>query len=184
MTEEQRDRWLALAADARVKLIPMQAVKPEVVLSKEWYLALCAAITAEAVAVERARPSAGVEMTDEEIDQMSYDIIGQCLDTLTGNDFPSKRKVRVFAHALIAEAAARERERCARWQPIETAPDEGIILVVNVAPTAWKPFVSLANLYGDKMPKRHRENTLKYSTHWMPLPEPPSAAAHRVGEKE
>jgi hypothetical protein len=72
---------------------------------------------------------------------------------------------------LFAEASA------PRWQPIETAPAEGLVLVVghqgNI-PEVWsaKQVAICRAMVGDLAGYPVRE--AKKLTHWMPLPAPPA----------
>ena len=118
MTEEQRTRWLAQVADRR-------GDGQIYMLRETEYLALCAAIT--------------------------------------------------------AEATARERERCARWRPIETAPRDGTLCMVWAAPYQdLNGFVTWCAYHEDG---GWCIDELRKVTHWMPLPDGPSAAAHQAGEE-
>lgn len=64
------------------------------------------------------------------------------------------------------------------WQPIETAPKDGrLILIAKEDATNWhNVFVA----YWDDETvefKFHREGYVRNPTHWMPLPPPPTGAA-------
>ena len=80
---------------------------------------------------------------------------------------------------ITAEATARERERCARWQPIETAPvGKDVLLYCPERGLTNEERIELG--WADSGRGSHHA----WATHWMPLPEPPSTAAHRAGEGE
>ena len=191
-TQEQRARWLALLEKRGYSTFPnMPSFTFQ--MDKEQYLDLCATLTAEAVAAERSRVAEGAGMTDAEIMTL-WKTSGDAL----GGDI-----VR-FARSLIAEATARERERCARWQPIETHPDSPMpVLFYNAQQEAQELYVGKLEPYRDEWltvgfwnGKTWCENGTghevfeswkadwMFPTHWMPLPDGPSAAAHRAGEGE
>lgn len=86
---------------------------------------------------------------------------------------------------LMAEAAARitelEAEVARRWQPIETAPKDGsVIVAIGAVPARggysiifWDTFHEEWAGYTAEDEKR----LVKFPPlHWMPLPEPPNAA--------
>jgi hypothetical protein len=57
------------------------------------------------------------------------------------------------------------------WQPIATAPKDGIFL-------GWDADVGVytACLHGERGPLYHWNHQRCQATHWMPLPAPPEAA--------
>lgn len=58
------------------------------------------------------------------------------------------------------------------WQPMETAPREGKILIAEYAPTNWAYWVNTVVLTPALGPRR-RELQLRYARAWMyPPPEP------------
>jgi Protein of unknown function (DUF551) len=57
------------------------------------------------------------------------------------------------------------------WQPIETAPEDVLVLIARCAPnTQWHGRIEVAIKYGDRFDAFNRWFP---PTHWMPLPEPP-----------
>jgi hypothetical protein len=78
--------------------------------------------------------------------------------------------------ALAAENAALraevERLRVAGWQPIETAPQDGTVIMIHVtAKPNLPPYTCRADDYWNGA------WWLETATHWMPLPAPPARAA-------
>lgn len=130
----------------------------------------------------RARLSAGVEMTDDAAVKLAQDM--NVLPTRAGCAYcPTEEAVVAYSRALIAEASARataaERERCARWQPIETAPvGKDVLLYCPARGLTNEERIELG--WADSGRGSHHA----WATHWMPLPDGPSAAAHRAGERE
>ncbi len=67
------------------------------------------------------------------------------------------------------------------WQPIETAPKDGrLILATNSDPAAqiavviyWEPGSRLFDIIGHWRSSMHEIVPSGDLTHWMPLPEPP-----------
>ena len=170
MTEEQRTRWL----DDAKKYDTTFLVGKGFMLREEDFLSICATITAEAVAAERSHVLEGAGMTDRKLADACWKIF----DLLNHGD---NMKALDLARALIAEATARERERCARWRPIETAPRDGTLCMVWAAPYQdLNGFVTWCAYHEDG---GWCIDELRKVTHWMPLPDGPSAAAHQAGEE-
>lgn len=72
--------------------------------------------------------------------------------------------------ALVNLQAQRKPLTDEKWQPIETAPHYETILI-------WQPkYQRLALSINDGFQYKH-------ATHWMPLPAPPTEAAHGIKEK-
>jgi endonuclease/exonuclease/phosphatase family metal-dependent hydrolase len=61
------------------------------------------------------------------------------------------------------------------WQPIDTAPHEGRVLLAVYGPTSWSYYVASAHLHAGQSP-RQRELALRYARAWMPYPDEPSEA--------
>ena len=151
-------------------------------------------IDAEAVATERARFSARVEMTDDAAVKLAQDDAAvklaqdmNVLPTRAGCAYcPTEEAVVAYSRALLAEASARataaERERCARWQPIETAPTD-VVLLTDGGYVLCGCQIDGKWFTGWETEGVHIRIDLT-PTHWMPLPDGPSAAAHRTGEGE
>ena len=89
-----------------------------------------------------------------------------------------------------ALSASREREARMRWQPIETAPKDGKVIVVRHNRGTWLYPKDQANIccvcvfwdggrWNQFGPDSFNENTI---THWMPLPAPPGTALAEVAQ--
>ena len=105
---------------------------------------------------------------------------------LPPSDFGSSRAIAAVAALLRAERAAGQGE----WQPIETAPKDGTIILIS-GPRASSKFVEAAywglaprSFGGDKhFPWTTLDETNGTNgraedspTHWMPMPAPPAAS--------
>jgi hypothetical protein len=164
MTEEQRVRWLELGNE--------RCIKGSILVGSESYLSICATITAEAVAAERSRVAKGAGITERD----AWAVCDKVFFHLNDGDNGAAIE---FIRTLIAGATARERERCARWQPIETAPvGKDVLLYCPERGLMNEERIELG--WADSGRGSHHA----WATHWMPLPEPPNAAAHRAGEGE
>lgn len=97
-------------------------------------------------------------------------IAGVCLGYSVGADLVQQ------AETIAAYVnAQRERDAANGWQPIETAPRDGTVVLVHM-PSARLPSMCraddlLANPYW-----------LAGATHWMPLPSPPNPKAEGFKE--
>ena len=86
------------------------------------------------------------------------------------------RRLYLTPWILIREIA-RLREKLVEWQPIETAPKDGKeFLVCNTRQGNVKQLVSWNKVHGFWQSKGKADVSFQW-THWMPLPEPPSAQA-------
>ena len=62
------------------------------------------------------------------------------------------------------------------WQPIETAPEDWLPVLVAVCPPLSRNEVHVAYLSrGEWTVLDEQGNHADFITHWMPLPEPPEA---------
>ena len=83
----------------------------------------------------------------------------------------------------LRDQLARAEQRVAEWQPIETAPKDGSVIVVGygrqgnfpVKVVYWKELHKIWMHYGEWEPGL--ENN---ATHWMPLPTPPKRSMEGV----
>lgn len=76
----------------------------------------------------------------------------------------------------IGEEVLRERERCAQWQPIETAPHETNVLLAwpdSTLPGGWKVEAGMAS-WGWRRDGVSNMSEHGQATHWQPLPAPPA----------
>lgn len=93
-----------------------------------------------------------------------------------------RQPIQTEAAQALADVAARvlELEAAQQWQPIETAPKDRDILVCQ----SRNGIISAArgvNEHGDWKTGIGPMDYLAEATHWMPLPEPPSAALNQTG---
>lgn len=192
MTDPQHARWLELV-EARAYRKHDNSFE----MTETEAFALCAAIAEEAVAAERKRlglDGEAVELTDEEITAI-------WASTLKKAYTPKHTPILEFARALLASQRDRERlaerERCARWKPINHDARSGkrmLVLVRQPVPTFGGGGIFIAR-WTDRICDRGEDRGRAWFndadqeirldvTHWMPLPDGPSAAAHREGEGE
>lgn len=115
-TDEQRAKWLKTWVANGAKF----NTSPDV----DWFAAtpdvaekISAAITAEAVAAERSRVAKGAGITDAAMISLAIENEASTGQGTGGDwvDFRQTSEFLAYSRALIAEATARERERCARW---------------------------------------------------------------------
>lgn len=64
------------------------------------------------------------------------------------------------------------------WQPIESAPNEGCILVFG----GRHKTVTMVEADGDWWNSREGKRLERMPTHWMPLPSPPTTMGASTGE--
>ena len=84
---------------------------------------------------------------------------------------PVPKYVIAARYAVQLEAALKARE--GTWQPIETAPKDGIPVLVGYSGVVW------IDCWNDG----YWEEGHPYApTHWMPLPSPPAAAQQKGSE--
>lgn len=60
-----------------------------------------------------------------------------------------------------------------KWQPIETAPKDGTIVLVYAKETQEYAIVFWNRYYREWNQRSMEEEELESPTHWMPLPEAP-----------
>jgi hypothetical protein len=90
-----------------------------------------------------------------------------------------------------AEGRKDEREESARWQPIETAPKDGTYILVASASGPWVAHWAPVAVSGYRFEQPWRSVMLNHDhihgatrylppTHWMPLPDAPTASASKA----
>jgi hypothetical protein len=80
--------------------------------------------------------------------------------------------------ATLHAEAAKQLEQVREWQPIETAPKDGSEVLVcgwNVCGGVKKQVVRVGRWSSNCWQTGHAYNGFMYTTHWMPLPDPPEA---------
>jgi hypothetical protein len=78
---------------------------------------------------------------------------------------------------LVRRGEARQMAEPAQgWQPIETAPKDGtlVLLAYDTGPGVLQWGMSLARIRGDHWATDINSQLHFVPTHWMPLPEPPA----------
>lgn len=83
-------------------------------------------------------------------------------------------------------------ERCGQWQPIETAPKDGVTILAFSEPGAYTCYWYDGKETNEGCPgwidgsvNKYEEFYVYHPTHWMPLPEPPTVdkfAGHTIAE--
>ena len=95
----------------------------------------------------------------------------------------SLRVMKQMLAQLAAKDAEIERLRAANeWQPIEDAPDSGVLILAahadparqNMAIIYWQCGSVKFNIEGHWRSSTHERISVKEFTHWRPLPTPPT----------
>jgi hypothetical protein len=118
-----------------------------------------------------------VEFTQEALDE-TFDTAG--LPRILQIEIDEKDAHQYYDAFRVCMLEAIQANEKAKWQPIETAPKDGR-LILTYAPEAHKysgiPSVRVNYFYGCAWQKTNHK--LYPPTHWMPLPNPPeSETAH------
>jgi len=130
------------------------------------------------------QPQAGSEMTVKDAMRHAF-YLGQTYWHQADSEYTSQHKkadeTRAKYEALVEETLAilarhaPEALGAAKWQPIETAPKDGIPLLLRsknnrMADGMWVAVTSDKGYWAWSMVKQE-------PTHWMPLPQPPAMTA-------
>jgi len=144
------------------------------------YNELCRAVETALAAPQAAQPA------QEPDDELPPRLLPLETAQLLGNRFRVRTGlVQAIAKAVHAVQAAQPVAPAARsgWQPIETAPRDGSMVLVNDTTPGWTPWVAAHYLDGDEWQGWVYDDSVGADnnplgprpTHWMPLPAAPKA---------